>query len=85
MGDYSIITDWEGEAKCIIQTTAINIRPFKDVPASFALREGEGDKSLEYWKEVHHHFFSEECKDMSKSFSEDMRVICEEFEVVYPK
>ena len=83
VGDYSVITDWEGEAKCIIKTTAINIRPFKEVPASFALREGEGDKSLEYWKKVHRHFFSEECKDMSKTFDEDMLVICEEFEVVY--
>src|SRR6056297_468879 len=39
VGEYSVITDWEGEAKCIIRTTAINIRPFKDVPAEFAMRE----------------------------------------------
>jgi len=84
VGDYSIITDWEGKAKCIIQTTAINICPFKDVTEAFARREGEGDKSLDYWRDVHRHFFSLECDDMSKTFSEDMLVICEEFEVVYP-
>lgn len=84
VGDYSVITNWEGEGKCIIQTTAINICPFKDVTEAFARREGEGDKSLDYWRDVHRHFFSLECDDMSKTFDEDMLVICEEFEVVYP-
>ena len=84
VGDYSIITDWEGEAKCIIQTTAINICPFKEVTEEFARREGEGDKSLTFWRDVHRHFFSLECNDMSKTFNEEMLVICEEFEVVYP-
>lgn len=83
-GDYSVITNWEGEAKCIIQTTAINICPFKNVSEAFARREGEGDKSLAYWREVHRHFFSLECQDMLKTFDEDMLVICEEFEMVYP-
>jgi len=84
VGDYSVITDWEGEAKCIIKTTAINICPFKDVTEAFAKREGEGDKSLAYWRDVHRHFFGEECKEMKKAFHEDMLVICEEFEVVFP-
>lgn len=47
-GDYSVITDWNGFAKCIIKTENIDIVPFKNVTEEFASIEGEGDKSLEY-------------------------------------
>jgi len=83
VGDHSIIIDWDGNAKCIIKTTVISIVPFKDVTAEFAATEGEGDKSLEYWRRAHLEFFGEECEKMSRTFNEDMLVVCEEFEVVW--
>lgn len=49
------------------------------------MTEGEGDMSLEYWRKIHRVFFTEELKDLEKEFTEDMMVVCEEFEVVYPK
>jgi len=79
----SIITDWNGEAQCIIETTNIDIVPYKDVTEEFAAREGEGDKSLEYWKRAHWSFFSREMKEIGKEPTEDMLVVCEEFEVVF--
>lgn len=82
-GDISIITDWYGVAQCIIQVKKVSIVPFKEVTEEFAKIEGEGDKSLEYWRTVHIDFFSRELKDYGKEFSEDMLVVCEEFEVVY--
>ncbi len=82
-GDHSIIIDWDGNAKCIIRTTDISIVPFKEVSAEFAATEGEGDKSLEYWRNAHLEFFEEECEKISKTFNEDMLVVCEVFEVVY--
>jgi len=38
--------------------------------------------SLEYWRRVHKEFFGEELKENNIEFSEDMLVVCEEFEVV---
>ena len=81
--DYVIITNWKGIAQCIIQITNINIISFKDVTEEFAAKEGEGDKTLSFWRKVHRKFFSLELKEYSKKFSEDMLVVCEEFEVVY--
>ena len=44
-------------------------------------RPGEGDRSLEYWRNTHRRFFIEElCKD-GLDFNEDMELVCEEFEV----
>ncbi|SHI76124.1 ASCH domain-containing protein [Lutispora thermophila] len=83
VGDYSIITDWDGIAQCIVRTEKVDILPFKDVTAEFAALEGEGDKSLEYWRDCHWRYFSREIRPLGKEPSEDMLVVCEEFEVVY--
>ncbi|MGO1477535.1 ASCH domain-containing protein [Senegalia sp. (in: firmicutes)] len=81
--EYSIITDWDGIAQCIIMTKKITILSFRDVDEELAKIEGEGDKSLEYWREAHINFFSRELEKYDIEFSEDMPVVFEEFEVVY--
>lgn len=83
VGNHSIITAWDGAAKCIIKTTNIDIVPFKDVSEEFAATEGEGDGSLEYWKKGHWKFFTEEAEELGLEYDENMLVVCEKFEVVY--
>lgn len=83
VGDLSIITNWDGIAQCIIQTTNIEIVPYKDVTEEFAATEGEGDKSLAYWKRAHWNYFSSEMKKTGMEPNEDMLVVCEKFELVY--
>lgn len=83
VGDYSIILDSKGEAKCIIQTTKLYVVPFNEVTESHAYKEGEGDKSLSYWRKVHTEFFADCYKEDGLSFNENINVLCEEFKVVY--
>ena len=82
-GEYSVILDSEEKAVCIIRTVKVEVLPFKDVPAEFAFKEGEGDRSLSYWREVHQAFFTGELQEIGLPFTEDIKVVCEEFEVVY--
>lgn len=82
-GEYSVILDGLGEAVCIIQTTKVSICPYSEIPESFAFKEGEGDRSLTYWRRVHKDFFTQELGEAGLSFAEDMEVVCEEFEVVF--
>lgn len=82
VGDYNIITDYEGTPKCVIRVFKVDIVPFKDVSEKFAFIEGEGDKSLAYWKKVHVKFFTEDLKEKNIQFNETMKVVCETFEVV---
>ena len=84
VGGFSVITDWEGIAKCIIRTEAIEIVPFREVTAQFAATEGEGDSSLEFWQEGHRRFFTRELESVGLKFHEETPVICETFSVVYP-
>ena len=83
-GEYSVILDGRDEAVCVIRTTRVYIVPFDQVSAGHAYREGEGDRSLEYWRQVHEDFFRAELAEAGLAFSPDMPVVCEEFELVWP-
>ncbi|MFY9226655.1 MAG: ASCH domain-containing protein [Blastocatellia bacterium] len=80
---YSIITDFQGKPKCIIQTINIDIVAFNKVSEEFASKEGEGDLSLKYWRDVHWAYFSKECQEIGRQPRQDMPIICEEFKLVY--
>ena len=82
-GDYSVILDGAGDALCIIQTSAVTVCPYEDVPADFAYDEGEGDRSLAYWRDAHWRYFTRRCAEIGRQPSLTMQVICERFRVVY--
>lgn len=84
VGDYSVILDGSGEAACIIRTAHVDIVPFNAVDADFAAAEGEGDLSLEYWREGHWRFISMDLASWGLKPTEDMPIVCERFEVVWP-
>ena len=83
-GEYSVILDSREEAVCVIRTTRVYTVPFDQVSAEQAWREGEGDRSLGYWRRVHEDFFRAELAEAGLEFSPEMPVVCEEFEVVFP-
>lgn len=81
---YNIILNTVNEAICVTKTTKVYTVPFFDVSAEHAYKEGEGDRSLEFWRDCHAEFFTKELSKIGEIFSKDMIVVCEEFEVVYP-
>jgi len=83
-GDYSVVLDSRDEAVCIIRTARVFVVPFEEVDARQAYKEGEGDRSLAYWRKVHEDFFSGELQEAGMTFDPSMNVVCEEFEKVYP-
>lgn len=84
VGEYSVITDGSGVARCIITTTSVEIIPFDEVTPEFAAAEGEGDRSLEYWREGHWRFFTLDLAQFGLEPHPKMPVVCERFEVVWP-
>ena len=80
---YRCSADGSGTPRCVIETLRIDVMPFDKVSAEFAAVEGEGDGSLAYWLEGHQRYFSRECARQGRSFSPDMLVRRERFEVVY--
>ena len=82
-GDYSIILDSRGDAVCIVKTTKVYVTAFNQVSQEHAYKEGEGDRSLAYWRRVHIDFLTRELAKIGKPFTEHSQVVCEEFELVY--
>jgi uncharacterized protein YhfF len=84
VGEYSVITDGADRPLCIIQTTEVTIRPFNEVDADFAYDEGEGDRSLAFWRDAHWAFFARACAAIERTPDETMPIVCERFRLVYP-
>jgi len=72
-----IVLDGRGEPRCVIETTEVAYRRFGEVDAAFAFEEGEGDRSLDYWRSAHRTYFGRQGK-----FREDMMLMCERFRLV---
>lgn len=83
--EFNIILDNKDEAVCITQTKKVYIVPYNEVTEKHAFKEGEGDRTLNYWRQVHMDVFSEEYETYSLSFNSDSLVVCEEFELVFKR
>ena len=82
-GDYSIILNSKGEAVCVIRDYDVYVRAFGAVAPFHAYAEGEGDRSLDYWRNVHTEFFKECLDDTDMPFNQESKVVCEKFSVEY--
>ncbi|WP_047246715.1 ASCH domain-containing protein [Maribacter thermophilus] len=83
IGDFIVITNWEGEAQCIIQLTSVTLRPYFNIDELYAEKEGEGDKSLAYWKKAHWAYFTRELASFGREPRDSMIVVCQEFKKVF--
>ncbi|MCS5452387.1 ASCH domain-containing protein [Enterobacter huaxiensis] len=76
VGSYNIILDGTGQPMCVIQTVRLQVIRFCEMTSELASKEGEGDLSLEYWKDGHKRYFERE-----GTYSEEMELVFEEFEL----
>jgi uncharacterized protein YhfF len=76
-GECWIVLDGRGKPRCVIESTEVTYRRFGEVDASFAHDEGEGDRSLAYWRDAHRRYFGRQGR-----FTEDMMLMCERFRLV---
>ncbi len=77
VGQRAVVLNSRNEPVCTIETTKVEKVPFHKISEAFAYKEGEGDRSLEYWRQEHKRFFEE-----NGGFSEDMMLLCEDIKVV---
>lgn len=82
INEYSVLVNQNGKKRLLLKTEKITIRSFKEVDDIHAKKEGEGDLSLKYWKEVHKDFFTKELKEKNLQFSEELLLVLEDFKVI---
>jgi uncharacterized protein YhfF len=84
-GAMSIILRGDLKPVAIIERLAVTVIPFDSVNQGYAAIEGEGDSSLSYWRDVHVEYFTAVCARLGSSFDAKMPVICQVFEVRWPR
>ncbi|UJH68870.1 ASCH domain-containing protein [Allomuricauda sp. SCSIO 65647] len=85
IGDFVVVTDWSGKAKCLIRTTSVKLLPYFAIHAEHARLEGEGDKSLDYWRKVHWDYYTRELEPFGRVPRESMIIVFERFERVFKR
>jgi len=83
VGDLSIILDGAGNPRAVIRTTSLRTVPFDEVDEEHAHAEGEGERTLAAWRDIHERFWRNH-SDSPRGWAPDMPVLCERFELVHP-
>lgn len=81
-GTLGIVLDGSGRPHALVETTEVRVVPFDEVDAEHAHDEGENDRTLASWREIHERFFSQWASH-DRGFEPDMPVVLERFRVLY--
>jgi uncharacterized protein YhfF len=73
-GERWVVLDGRGQPRCVIESIEVTYRRFQEVDAAFAYEEGEGDRSLAYWRRAHQSYFGRLGR-----YRDDMMLMCERF------
>ncbi|ADG41522.1 MULTISPECIES: 5-formyltetrahydrofolate cyclo-ligase [Leuconostoc] len=83
VGDFFIVLDKQRLPVAIIQTTQVVIEKFNLVDERHAYLEGEGDRTLDYWRRVHTQFWQHELAQYNYQLDDDTEIVLERFERVF--
>ncbi|MDH5538629.1 MAG: ASCH domain-containing protein [Rhizobacter sp.] len=84
IGDHLVVLDGSGQPRAIVRTTHVELRHFNDIDDTFAFDAGEGDLSLRWWLSAHRQEFSERAEREGFEISEQIELVLESFELVWP-
>ena len=85
IGSLSIVENGRDEPVCVVKTTQIETKPFRDVDLKFAYDYGEWDRTLKTWRQECWQFYSAQCIELGREASHTMPLVCERFRVIYPR
>jgi uncharacterized protein YhfF len=85
VGDVYVLHDWNGNALALLRNTRVDVVPFDEVTEDFVRTEGEGDLTLAWWRDAHWQYFTEELCAIGRHPTRQMLVVCQCFDVLYPK
>jgi uncharacterized protein YhfF len=78
VGKSMVVLDGKRRPRVVLKTNELVQRRFDEVDEQFAYDEGEGDRSLAYWRKAHERYFTR-----LGLFQPDMMLWCERFAVEY--
>jgi len=78
VGERLVLVDDNDRFVAVIEVTGVEVVRFADVPWDFARAEGEGDRSIEEWREGHGAYWARQ----GTPVTDDTRIVCLRFRLV---
>ncbi|WP_225047458.1 ASCH domain-containing protein [Lacticaseibacillus kribbianus] len=78
VGAFDVILDGHGEPVAVTVTTDVTVASYASVGADYAAAEGEGDRTLAYWRRVHDAFFTAEYQAAGLTFDPATALVVQE-------
>ncbi|MEU8069302.1 MULTISPECIES: ASCH domain-containing protein [unclassified Micromonospora] len=78
VGERQVLVDDDDRFVAVIEVTGVGVVRFADVPWDFARAEGEGDRSIEEWREGHAAYWARQ----GTPVTDDTAVVCLRFRLV---
>ena len=86
IGTKHIITNFDGKAKAIIEIKNVDTIPFNQISKDYAsLDMGTTIDPLQKWKKAHWDFFASTMEQSDDTPTEEMLIVCERFETIWPE
>lgn len=86
IGTKSIVTDFDGKARAIIEIKEVDTIPFNQISKDYAeLDMGTNIEPLKKWKKAHWDFFAKALEQNGEKPTEEMLIVCEWFETIWPE
>jgi uncharacterized protein YhfF len=77
VGKRMVMLDGAGAPRAVLETVELVQKRFSEIDEAFAFDEGEGDRTLTYWRAAHQRYFGRQ-----GTFSPDMMLYCERFRLI---
>lgn len=84
VGDCIILIAFDGTPTQLVRLTRIQRVPFGEITASHTAIDGSPVRALEIWKPLHTQYWNALLAPWSMTVAEDMPVLIETFELLYP-
>jgi uncharacterized protein YhfF len=85
LGGVAVLVDFDGMPRAAIKTTQLTPVAYKDITEAHIAVEGPGARKLEVWQGIHWPYWTRLLEPHGLTPSEDMTVMVEHFDLVYPK
>ncbi|MET4157079.1 ASCH domain-containing protein [Agromyces sp. PvR057] len=84
VGSHWIACDSTGRPRAILRSTELRLAVIDEVDESFAYDEGEGDRTLAWWRDGHERYWRRATARLGFEWSPDLEIVLERFDVVWP-
>jgi uncharacterized protein YhfF len=84
VGEIAVVVDGEGEPLCVIEVTAIEIKPFNAIDEQFAFDYGEGERTLADWRRDNWDYLARWCAEIGRVPRATMPLGCQRFRLLHP-